>query len=329
MFLRSPNIGSLMCVVRSKVQASPENMQRCSKLLCPPLSVSSRRFWERTRLRSKQTPGESNRSLRQAQRSRFLRLSLRLNSSASSISRHHVPFLLQIPTTNTPGVSTVFPMWHPSFTSMVHFGSSVAAIVRSGSPVPRTIRSSKVNSSGRGIQPMPIQKPRRTSGRIDSSLKSTQISVTRLSAISPTAAREIRTQIQVKPGYLARNVLSVLLGITMVLVSRSQPTSMQSVAHLKSTLLRDRVAAPDPKKYSTVSDARDWQNPYLILRAKWNRRPDNNTATEVPAMSPSEADSRQTDWQTRNNQVELMIAPRVGLPFAACGCEIYSQGAAH
>ena len=159
MFLRSPTIGSLMSSVRNKGQPSPKNMQRCSRLLCPPQSASSRRFWERTRLRSKQTPGESNKSLRQAQRNRFLCLSQRRNSSESSISRHRVPFLLQIPTTNTPAASTVFPTSNLSFTSVAHFGSSAAAIISSGSPAPRMIRSSKVNSSGRGIQPMPIQKP--------------------------------------------------------------------------------------------------------------------------------------------------------------------------
>jgi hypothetical protein len=30
--------------------------------------------------------------------------------------------------------------------------------------------------------------------------------------------------------------------------------------------LRDRIPKPDPKKYHSVQDAKDWRNPYLIVR---------------------------------------------------------------
>lgn len=87
---------------------------------------------------------------------------------------------------------------------------------------------------------------------------------------------------------MARNALSVLLGITILLVSCSQPTRTQNVALIKSTLLRDRVAAPDPKKYSTIRDARDWQNPYLIVRANGIDARTTSAATEGQEMSPSD-----------------------------------------
>lgn len=30
--------------------------------------------------------------------------------------------------------------------------------------------------------------------------------------------------------------------------------------------LQDRIPKPDPKKYDSVQDARDWKNPYLVVR---------------------------------------------------------------
>jgi hypothetical protein len=34
-----------------------------------------------------------------------------------------------------------------------------------------------------------------------------------------------------------------------------------------SNPLQRRIAGPDPKKYQGISDAKDWRNPYLIIRA--------------------------------------------------------------
>ena len=33
-----------------------------------------------------------------------------------------------------------------------------------------------------------------------------------------------------------------------------------------SQSLQDRISKPDPKKYHSVQDAKDWKNPYLIVR---------------------------------------------------------------
>ena len=33
-----------------------------------------------------------------------------------------------------------------------------------------------------------------------------------------------------------------------------------------SRSLQDRIPKPDPKKYNSVRDAKDWKNPYLIVR---------------------------------------------------------------
>jgi hypothetical protein len=90
-------------------------------------------------------------------------------------------------------------------------------------------------------------------------------------------------------GYLPRNPIAVLLVAIFVVVSCSQPTSMQSVSNVISSPLKNRIPPPDPNKYSSVRDARDWQNPYLIVQAKGivDARPVSAAMEAVP-MSPGE-----------------------------------------
>jgi hypothetical protein len=45
---------------------------------------------------------------------------------------------------------------------------------------------------------------------------------------------------------------------------------MQRVADTGESTLKNRIPAPDPNKYRSVMDARDWQNPYLYGAGKWN-----------------------------------------------------------
>ena len=81
------------------------------------------------------------------------------------------------------------------------------------------------------------------------------------------------------------NLVAVLLGV-MAFVSCSRPASMQRVANVAASSLKNRVAPPDSGKYNSVSDARDWQNPYLRVQANGIDARPISTATETPIMSP-------------------------------------------
>jgi hypothetical protein len=83
---------------------------------------------------------------------------------------------------------------------------------------------------------------------------------------------------------VARNLLTVFLGATIVFVSCSQPTSSLRVADGTSSPLKNRIPPPDPNKYLAIRDARDWQNPYLIVQANGIYDQTSNAATEVPRM---------------------------------------------
>jgi len=63
---------------------------------------------------------------------------------------------------------------------------------------------------------------------------------------------------------------------------------MQRVADTGTSPLKHRIPPPDPNKYRSVRDARDWQNPYLMVQANGiNARPIGAT-TEAPTMSPGD-----------------------------------------
>jgi len=98
----------------------------------------------------------------------------------------------------------------------------------------------------------------------------------------------MRTQIPGKMGYVRRNLIAVLLGATIVFGSCSQPGSMQRAANVVASPLKNRVPPPDPNKYVSIRDARDWQNPYLMVQANGIHVRPNSTATEAPTMSPGD-----------------------------------------
>jgi len=52
--------------------------------------------------------------------------------------------------------------------------------------------------------------------------------------------------------------------------------------------LKNRVPPPDPNKYRSVRDARDWQNPYLVVHANGIDARPISAATEAPTMSPGD-----------------------------------------
>lgn len=84
--------------------------------------------------------------------------------------------------------------------------------------------------------------------------------------------------------YMDRKLLADLLGAAIAFVSCSQPTSMQKVA----SLLKNRIPPPDANKYSGVRDARDWQNPYLMVNRNGIDARPISAATEALTMSPTD-----------------------------------------
>jgi myo-inositol-1-phosphate synthase len=63
---------------------------------------------------------------------------------------------------------------------------------------------------------------------------------------------------------------------------------MQRVADAGASPLKNRIPPPDPNKYRSVRDARDWQNPYLMVRANGIYARPISAATEAPTMSPAD-----------------------------------------
>jgi hypothetical protein len=88
--------------------------------------------------------------------------------------------------------------------------------------------------------------------------------------------------------YMARNLLAAFLWVAIAFVSCSQPTSMQRVADTGASPLKNRIPPPDPNKYRSVRDARDWQNPYLMVQANGIDARPISAATEAPTMSPAD-----------------------------------------
>src|SRR5260370_12125498 len=84
--------------------------------------------------------------------------------------------------------------------------------------------------------------------------------------------------------YMARSPLAAFLCAAIALVSCSQPTSMQSVADGASPL-KNRIPPADANKYRSVRDARDWQNPYLMVQAN-GIRPISG-AKDTPTLTPA------------------------------------------
>src|SRR5882762_467689 len=87
---------------------------------------------------------------------------------------------------------------------------------------------------------------------------------------------------------MARSLLPAFLGAAIAFVSCSQPTSMQRVADTGTSPLKNRIPPPDSNKYRSVRDTRDWQNPYLMVRANGIDARPISAATEAPTMLPAE-----------------------------------------
>jgi hypothetical protein len=87
---------------------------------------------------------------------------------------------------------------------------------------------------------------------------------------------------------MARSLLAAFLCAAIAFVSCSQPTSMQRVADTGTSPLRNRIPPPSPNKYRSVGDARDWQNPYLMVQANGIDARPISAATDAPTMSPAD-----------------------------------------
>jgi hypothetical protein len=85
---------------------------------------------------------------------------------------------------------------------------------------------------------------------------------------------------------MARSLLASFLSAAIAFVSYSPPTSIQKVADTGASPLKNRIPPPDPNKYLSVRDARDWRNPYLMVQAN-GIRPISATM-ETRAMSPAD-----------------------------------------
>ena len=88
--------------------------------------------------------------------------------------------------------------------------------------------------------------------------------------------------------YMARRPFAAFLCAAIVFVSCSQPTNVQRVADTGTSALKNRIPPPDPNKYRSIVDARDWQNPYLMVQANGIDARPVSAATNAATMSPAE-----------------------------------------
>jgi hypothetical protein len=88
---------------------------------------------------------------------------------------------------------------------------------------------------------------------------------------------------------MARCLFAASLCAAIAFVSCSQPTSMQRVANTEPSSLKNRIHPAEPNKYRSVADPRDWQNPYLIVKADGIEALPISAATVAPTMSPEDA----------------------------------------
>jgi hypothetical protein len=84
--------------------------------------------------------------------------------------------------------------------------------------------------------------------------------------------------------YMDRSLFLVFLSATIAFVSCSQPATVQRVANFGTSSLKNRIPGPDPHEYSAVRDARDWQNPYLMVNANGIDARPISAATEAKTM---------------------------------------------
>ncbi len=87
---------------------------------------------------------------------------------------------------------------------------------------------------------------------------------------------------------MMRRLHSICLCLTIAMVSYSLPIGAQKPVDTTKSTLKKRVPPADPTKYHSVRDARDSQNPYLVVHANGIDALPTNAATEAPRMSPAE-----------------------------------------
>jgi hypothetical protein len=87
---------------------------------------------------------------------------------------------------------------------------------------------------------------------------------------------------------MAQRPFAALLCAAIVFVSCSQPTNVQSVADTGTSALKNRIPPPDPNKYRSVRDGRDWRNPYLIVQANGIDAAPTGAATKAATLSPAD-----------------------------------------
>jgi hypothetical protein len=63
---------------------------------------------------------------------------------------------------------------------------------------------------------------------------------------------------------------------------------MQRVADTRRSTLKNRIPPADPNKYRSVVDARDWQNPYLMVQAKGIDARPSSALRYAPTMAPAD-----------------------------------------
>src|SRR5690349_16357589 len=88
---------------------------------------------------------------------------------------------------------------------------------------------------------------------------------------------------------MARTPLAASLCLAMAFASCSAPTSMQKVTDTGTSPLKNRIPSPDPNKYDSVRDARDWRNPYLTVQANGIDVRSISVVREAPTVSPVDA----------------------------------------
>jgi hypothetical protein len=84
---------------------------------------------------------------------------------------------------------------------------------------------------------------------------------------------------------MGRKVLAILLSAPITFISCAQPTVTRGVAKTESHALKSQIPAPDPGKYHSILEARNWQNPYLIVRANGIDVRPISAVTQVPTIA--------------------------------------------
>jgi hypothetical protein len=87
---------------------------------------------------------------------------------------------------------------------------------------------------------------------------------------------------------MARSLLTAFLCAAIAFVSCSRTVDVQKVADNGAPSLKNRIPPPDPRKYRSVLDAHDWQNPYLMVQANGIDARPISAATATPTMSPAD-----------------------------------------